>query len=117
MAERDRRKTKKGLMDERGAVPVTLPGGEAAPTWPSHMEQVLHESEERYRSLVELSPETIFVHSDWCVVYINPAGLALFAADGPETIVGKSVLDLMHPDYRTLAEMRMRASYEQQQTA
>jgi PAS domain S-box-containing protein/putative nucleotidyltransferase with HDIG domain len=63
-------------------------------------ETALRESEERYRNLVELSPETIAVHSDGKVVYINPAGARLFGADAAEALLGRLVLDFVHPDFR-----------------
>ena len=43
-------------------------------------EQTLKESEERYRLLVELSPEAIVVQSDDRIVYANPAAANLFGA-------------------------------------
>ncbi len=59
---------------------------------------MLHESEERYRLLVELSPEAVVVHSDGRIVYSNPAGANLFGAPDPELLVGKPVRELVHPD-------------------
>ena len=62
-------------------------------------EEALRESEERYRQLVELSPEAIFVHIDGKFVYINPAATKLFNLSAPEEVIGKSVFDFYHPDY------------------
>ncbi len=39
--------------------------------------QNLRESEERYRKLVELSPEAIIVHSEGKIVYVNSIGANL----------------------------------------
>jgi PAS domain S-box-containing protein len=41
-------------------------------------------------------------------VYINPAGVRLFGATSPEQIVGRPVLDLVHPDFRAIAAERIR---------
>ena len=65
------------------------------------------ESEERYRRLVELSPDTIAVHSDGRFVYINPAGLRLLGARSSDEILGRSVLDIIHPDYRAVVSERV----------
>ena len=71
-------------------------------------EQALKESEERYRRLVELSPEAIVVHSRGKFVYVNPAAQRLWGASCPEELLGKPILDLVHQDYRDLAEGRVR---------
>ena len=63
-------------------------------------EQTLKESEERYRLLVELSPEAIVVQSDERIVYANPAAASLFGATGVETLLGLAVADFVHPDHR-----------------
>jgi len=59
-------------------------------------EQALKESEERYRRLVELSPEAIVVHSRGKFVYVNPAAQRLWGASCPEELIGKSFLDIVH---------------------
>jgi PAS domain S-box-containing protein len=74
-------------------------------------EEKAHESEERYRSLVELSPDAIAVYRSGAVAYINPAGLALYGAADAEQIMGKSVLDLVPPEYRGAVEERILGSY------
>jgi diguanylate cyclase (GGDEF)-like protein/PAS domain S-box-containing protein len=72
------------------------------------MEEALRESEERYRSLVELSPDTIIALSKEKVVYVNPAGLKLFGAGRPEEFVGKSIMDFIHPEHEALAKKQIR---------
>jgi PAS domain S-box-containing protein len=71
-------------------------------------EEALRESEERYRRLVELSPETIIVHSEGKFVYINTAGMKLLGADSPEQIIGKPILDVVHPDYLETVKARIK---------
>ncbi len=72
-------------------------------------EAALRESEERYRSLVELSPEAVLVHQDGRVVYANPAAQRLFAAEGPERLLGCPLLDLVHPDDRGTVTARVQS--------
>ena len=62
-------------------------------------EQALRENKERYRRLVELSPETIAVHTEGKFVFINNTGAKLLGAVSPEEIIGKPVLDFVHPNY------------------
>ncbi|MEB3283180.1 MAG: EAL domain-containing protein [Lyngbya sp.] len=62
-------------------------------------EAALRESEERYRRLVELSPEAIAVHSQGKFIYINPAGAKLLGAASSEQIFGESIYQFIHPEY------------------
>lgn len=72
-------------------------------------ERALKESEERYRRLVELSPEAIIVHSRGRFVYVNPAAQKLWGASCAEELIGTSVYDLVHPDFQDLAKARIHA--------
>ena len=63
-------------------------------------EQKLKESEERYRLLVEHSPEAIIVQSDDRIAFANPAAAVLFGASSVETLVGRTVSEFVHPDHR-----------------
>lgn len=64
------------------------------------LEAVLKESEERYRHLVELSPDAIVIHQDGKFTYLNPAALKLWGAARPEDLLGKPILQVVHPDFR-----------------
>jgi PAS domain S-box-containing protein len=75
-------------------------------------EEALRESEERYRFLVELSPEAIFVASGGKHVFTNSAGLKLLGASNPDQIIGKPVGDVIHPDFREIVADRMRKAME-----
>ena len=75
-------------------------------------EVALRESEARYRTLVELSPDGIGIHCEGKVVYVNAATVKLFHADRPEDLIGLPVIQLVHPDYRAIAMQRVRRSYE-----
>ena len=59
----------------------------------------LQVSENRYRTLVEWSPDPLVVHRGLQIVYANPAATKLFGANSVQDLVGKSVLDLVHADY------------------
>ncbi len=55
-------------------------------------EAALRESEERYRKLVEFSPDAIGIHSEGKIVFINVAGAKLLGAVNPEQLIGKPVM-------------------------
>ena len=71
-------------------------------------EAALRESEERYRRLVELSPEAIIVHSEGTFVYVNPAAQRLWGASSAEDLIGKPVLDVVHPESLDMVKRRIR---------
>src|SRR5581483_10195009 len=68
----------------------------------------LRESEERYRRLVEHSPAAVMVHSGGLLVFANPAALRLLGAESASQVVGRPMLDFVHPDYRDLVMERAR---------
>jgi two-component system, cell cycle sensor histidine kinase and response regulator CckA len=70
-------------------------------------ESQLQESEERYRKLVEFSPDAIAVHTDGKLVYINPKMSELFGTADDSKIIGSSIYDYIHPDSLELAQQRI----------
>jgi PAS domain S-box-containing protein len=70
-------------------------------------ERALIESEERYRRLVEYSPEAIYVHCEGRFVYSNKAGLKLLGARNADELIGKHILDIVHPDYHGIVKKRV----------
>jgi PAS domain S-box-containing protein len=71
-------------------------------------EQQVKESEENYRSLVELSPVAVIVHRFGKIIYANPETLRLAGAASPDEVLGRDVLDFIHPDYHALAAEHFR---------
>ncbi|MDQ3286329.1 MAG: PAS domain S-box protein, partial [Actinomycetota bacterium] len=70
-------------------------------------EKSLKESEERYRRLVELSPDAIIVHRGGEVLFVNTAGAEFFGVASPEELIGKPVMNFIHPDYREIVGARI----------
>ncbi|HSH68507.1 MAG TPA: PAS domain S-box protein, partial [Deferrisomatales bacterium] len=60
-------------------------------------ELALQESEERYRGLVESSPDAVFVHQDGRFVFCNVAGAKLLGVAGPRDLVGMPIMDFTPP--------------------
>lgn len=71
-------------------------------------EDALRESEERYRKLVDLSPDAITVHTEGKISFINKSGARLLGADDPSQIFGRPIVDFIHPDYRETIAKRVR---------
>ncbi|MBD2354770.1 response regulator [Tolypothrix sp. FACHB-123] len=57
----------------------------------------LEQSQRSYQQLVELCPEAIFIERDGYFVFANSAAVKLFGAKAPTELVGKSILDFVHP--------------------
>jgi PAS domain S-box-containing protein len=70
-------------------------------------EHALRESEERYRRLVELSPNAIAVHHRGKIVYINSAGARLLGASSATELIGRSVLEFVDPKNQAAVESRL----------
>src|SRR5438045_1116141 len=58
---------------------------------------------ERYQSLVEQSPDGIFVIQELRIVFANPAALCLCGARTLPDLHGQPVLDIIHSNDRSLA--------------
>jgi diguanylate cyclase (GGDEF)-like protein/PAS domain S-box-containing protein len=69
----------------------------------------IRESEERYRRLVDLSPDGIVIHSTEGLVFVNPAGALLLKSQNPQELLGRKIHDFVYPEFmeqfQTLVEM------------
>lgn len=71
-------------------------------------EAALRESEDRYRSLVEESPDAIGIYQDDKLVFVNATGARLMGASSPDELLGRTSEMLIHPDDQARAAERMR---------
>lgn len=78
-----------------------------------HVLDALEASEERYRTLVELTPDALFVQTCGRFAYVNPATVQLFGAREASDLLGREILSVVHPDDRAyVAECIRRARDE-----
>ncbi len=70
-------------------------------------ERALRESEARYRNLVELSPDAVFVIIQDQIVYANTATFKLLRVDQPQQLIGQSHFRFISPESAPLAHSRM----------
>lgn len=61
-------------------------------------ENKLHESEERYRNILEVAPVGIAIHQDEKIVFANPTAVRLLGAKSMDEIVGKDIKSIMLPE-------------------
>jgi PAS domain S-box-containing protein len=72
----------------------------------------LRRSEANFRSLIELSPTATFVYRAGHYVYVNAAAVALCGYETAADLIGRSVLELVHPDDRDPVRARMQEALE-----
>lgn len=77
-----------------------------------HAAQELMDSEERYRHLIEVSPETIAVHVEGMIAYVNPAGLKMMRIDSLDDVIGTPAIEWVDPRDRTRVIERITQLHE-----
>lgn len=70
-------------------------------------ETALRESEERFRNLVELSPDFITIHRGGIMLYVNAAGQQMMRCETADDLIGHHILEFVLPDYQEAAIERM----------
>ena len=60
-------------------------------------EDKVKQSEASLRALVESAPDPIFIQTDGRFAYVNPAACATFGAKRPDDLLGRAVLEHVHP--------------------
>lgn len=71
-------------------------------------ETALRASEAQYRKLIDTLPSAMMVHVDGRLVMVNPAALRLFGATQESDLLGKPILELVHPAERDASVRRRR---------
>ena len=78
---------------------VCLLGSHTDITDRKRMEEAIRESEDRYRTLVDLSPSGVFVFCEGEIAYVNHTGAILMGVNDPQEILERPMFDLIHPNY------------------
>lgn len=64
-------------------------------------------SEERYRFLIECSPDGIIVYQKGGIEYVNPVGMRFLGADRKENLIGRDIIDMIDPEQKVLVRQRL----------
>ncbi|MES2069126.1 MAG: EAL domain-containing protein [Pseudomonadota bacterium] len=70
-------------------------------------EAAIRETESRYRTLVDLSPDSIYIYQNGFLRFINRAGRRLFGTVDTDTMQNYSYQQLFHPDDWPLMQRRI----------
>ncbi len=68
----------------------------------------LMESRARYRALVDLTPNAIFVQDKGKIEFANKSAITMFGATHEEDLLGLDINDLVHEEDRSFAQQAMR---------
>jgi PAS domain S-box-containing protein len=71
-------------------------------------EQISLATEVRYSSLLESLPLGVGIHQNGVLVYANSYAARIMGAQSPAELIGKAVLDFVHPDFRPMVIERMK---------
>ncbi|MFY3791938.1 PAS domain S-box protein [Ureibacillus sp. MALMAid1270] len=70
------------------------------------VQKALKESEERYRMLIEYSPLGILLYQNRIIQFANSMAIQLLGAQNADELIGRSIYQLIHPDYQKIASKR-----------
>ncbi len=70
-------------------------------------EEALRESETQFRTLVESAPDAIFIEVEGRFAYLNDAAIRLYGAASEKKLLGRDVLERIHPDHRAKVAERI----------
>jgi len=69
--------------------------------------EVLRQSEERYRTLIEISPNGVAVVRDGILVFCNSSAVTIFGGSTIDQALGKSFEKFVHPDFIPITRERL----------
>lgn len=81
----------------------------------SAKERDLRESEEKYRNLIENTFDGVVIHQDRIVVFANRTAARLMGCASSGELLGRSIFDIVHPDFRQIVAERATNALESAQ--
>ena len=69
-------------------------------------------TDDRYETLVQLSPDAMYVVQDGLLVFINDAGMRQLRADTSDGILGLPLSKILHPDFVQTGAERVRQMFQ-----
>ncbi len=84
---------------------------------PNSMASQMMIGDDRYETLVQLSPDALYVLQNECLIFINIAGARLLRAESTEELLGLPITDLLHPNYVEKSRVRIKKMFKTGQPA
>ena len=69
-------------------------------------------TDDRYETLVQLSPDALYVVQDAVLVFINDAGIRQLRAESSDKILGLPLSQILHPDFVETGAERVRQMFQ-----
>ncbi|WP_019415174.1 ATP-binding protein [Paenisporosarcina sp. TG20] len=73
-----------------------------------YYEKQARSSEESYKHLIDSLPESVIIHQDYRIVYVNKAAISMIGAIRMEELVDKSIFDFIDPEYEERIQERIK---------
>ncbi|WP_462413541.1 ATP-binding protein [Neobacillus sp. Marseille-QA0830] len=73
-----------------------------------YYEKTARASEENYKKLLDSLPESVAIHRDHHIIYINQSAVMMLGANHKEELIGKSIHEYIHPEYNGRLEERIK---------
>ncbi|SET82900.1 PAS domain S-box-containing protein [Natronincola peptidivorans] len=67
-------------------------------------EEAIRRSEERFRSLVDILPDGVFLHDNFKIVYSNASSAELLGIEKASKLIGKDLLNFIHKNYHNVVK-------------
>lgn len=64
-------------------------------------------SRDSYKQLIDVLPESVIIHRDNRILYVNKATVSMMGATSKEELVGRSLFDFIDPEYKERAKERI----------
>lgn len=80
-----------------------------------YYEKQARSSEDSYKKLIDALPESIIIHQDNGIVYVNKATVNMMGASGKEDLIGKGMLDFIDPEYEVRIKERIKQAKKMRQ--
>lgn len=73
-----------------------------------YYEKQARASEDSYKQLIDSLPESVFIHQDNMIIYVNKATVSMMGAVSKEDLIGKSIIDIIDPEYEERIQERIK---------
>ena len=75
-------------------------------------QEIIQQSEERYRCLVEMSPDGIAVLLDGRFAYVNQAAAAMLGLNSRDELLNCSIVEFIDPEHREMVQAILNAQHD-----
>lgn len=68
---------------------------------------------EKYGNLFEFCPDAVFIHYNYKIIYANPAAVSISEAENVDRLIGITIDEFLHPEYKSLIRARVKEIYKE----